>query len=102
MVAIGPLVLHNDERYFQNPEQCDPRRFLNVDEPNEAYYPFLEVRIPVLEKFFASYLFKNVIYKLVSNIDEISSTEPLIINPAPIPFQKRRKNTIYNKKEKNK
>ena len=40
-------------------------------------------------KFFASYLFKNVIYKLVSNIDEISSNEPLIINPAPIPFPKK-------------
>ena len=88
-VAIGPLVLHNDERYFQNPEQCDPRRFLNVDEPNEAYYPFSGGAHTCIGKFFASYLFKNVVYKLVSNIDEISSTEPLIINPAPIPFPKK-------------
>jgi cytochrome P450 len=88
-VAIGPLVLHNDERYFDNPQECDPRRFLNIDEPNEAYYPFSGGAHTCIGKFFASYLFKNVIYKLVSNIEEISSTEPLIINPAPIPFPKK-------------
>ena len=88
-VAIGPLVLHNDERYFDNPQECDPRRFLNIDEPNEAYYPFSGGAHTCIGKFFASYLFKNVIYKLVSNIEEISCTEPLIINPAPIPFPKK-------------
>ena len=88
-VAIGPLVLHNDNRYWQEPEKYNPRRFLNTEEPNEAYYPFSGGAHTCLGKFFASYLFKNVIYKLVSNIEEISSTEPLIVNPAPIPFPRK-------------
>ena len=88
-VAIGPLVLHNDERYWENPQECDPNRFLNADETNEAYFPFSGGAHTCLGKFFASYLFKNVIYKLVSNIETISSTEPLKINPAPIPFPRK-------------
>ena len=88
-VAIGPLVLHNDERYWKNPQKCDPKRFLNADESNEAYFPFSGGAHTCLGKFFASYLFKNVIYKLVSNIETISSTEPLKINPAPIPFPRK-------------
>ena len=35
-VAIGPLVLHNDNRYWQEPEKYNPSRFLNTEEPNEA------------------------------------------------------------------
>ena len=88
-VAIGPLVLHNDERFWENPQECDPNRFLNADETNEAYFPFSGGAHTCLGKFFASYLFKNVIYKLVSNIETISSTEPLKINPAPIPFPRK-------------
>ena len=88
-VAIGPLVLHNDERFWENPQECDPNRFLNVDETNEAYFPFSGGAHTCIGKFFASYLFKNVIYKLVSNIETISSTEPLKINPAPIPFPRK-------------
>ena len=88
-VAIGPLVLHNDERYWENPQECDPNRLLNEDETNEAYFPFSGGAHTCLGKFFASYLFKNVIYKLVSNIETISSTEPLKINPAPIPFPRK-------------
>ena len=88
-VAIGPLVLHNDERYWENPQECNPNRFLNADETNEAYFPFSGGAHTCLGKFFASYLFKNVIYKLVSNIETISSTEPLKINPAPIPFPRK-------------
>ena len=88
-VAIGPLVLHNDERYWENPQKCDPKRFLNTDETNEAYFPFSGGAHTCIGKFFASYLFKNVIYKLVSNIEMISSTEPLKINPAPIPFPRK-------------
>ena len=88
-VAIGPLVLHNDERYWENPQECNPNRFLNADETNEAYFPFSGGAHTCIGKFFASYLFKNVIYKLVSNIETISSTEPLKINPAPIPFPRK-------------
>ena len=88
-VAIGPLVLHNDERFWENPQECDPNRFLNADETNEAYFPFSGGAHTCIGKFFASYLFKNVIYKLVSNIETISSTEPLKINPAPIPFPRK-------------
>ena len=88
-VAIGPLVLHNDERYWENPDRYEPKRFLDLEEPNEAYFPFSGGAHTCIGKFFASYLFKNVIYKLVTNIEEISSTEALEINPAPIPFPRK-------------
>ena len=88
-VAIGPLVLHNDERYWENPDRYEPKRFLDLEEPNEAYFPFSGGAHTCIGKFFASYLFKNVIYKLVTNIEEISSTEVLEINPAPIPFPRK-------------
>jgi len=88
-VAIGPLVLHNDERYWDRPNTYNPERFLNTDEINDSYFPFSGGAHTCLGKFFASYLFKNVIYKLVTNFDNISSSEPLSINPAPIPYPRK-------------
>ncbi|MFL2689164.1 MAG: cytochrome P450 [Candidatus Actinomarina sp.] len=88
-VAIGPLVLHNDERYWDDPETYNPTRFLNSDDINEAYFPFSGGAHTCLGKFFASYLFKNVVYKLATNFTQISSTEPLSINPAPIPYPRK-------------
>lgn len=88
-VAIGPLVLHNDERYWDEPWECNPKRFLNTGDTNEAYFPFSGGAHTCIGKFFASYLFKNVIYKIVTNVEEISSTQPLKINPAPIPFPRK-------------
>jgi hypothetical protein len=88
-VAIGPLVLHNDERYWDRPDTYNPERFLDTDEINDSYFPFSGGAHTCLGKFFASYLFKNVIYKLVTNFDNISSSEPLSINPAPIPYPRK-------------
>jgi len=88
-VAIGPLVLHNDQRYWENPENYNPKRFLDSDDLNEAYFPFSGGAHTCLGKFFASYLFKNVIYKLVTNFERISSTEELNMNPAPIPYPRK-------------
>ncbi len=84
-VAVGPLVLHNDTRYWDQPEVFSPRRFLDPTYHNEAYFPFAGGAHTCLGKFFASYIFKNVVYKLVDNFENISSKEDLNINPSPIP-----------------
>ncbi len=84
-VAVGPLVLHNDEKYWDEPDKFSPRRFLDPDYQNEAYFPFSGGAHTCLGKFFASYIFKNVVYKLATNFESLESTEELNINPSPIP-----------------
>ena len=84
-IAAGPLVLHNDERYWENPLAFNPERFEDPTITHEAYFPFAGGAHTCLGKFFASYLFKNVVYKLVDNFQVISTNEELKINPAPIP-----------------
>ena len=84
-VAVGPLVLHNDERYWDEPEKFSPYRFLDPDYQNEAYFPFSGGAHTCLGKFFASYIFKNVVYKLATNFESLESKEDLEINPSPIP-----------------
>ena len=84
-IAAGPLVLHNDERYWEDPLAFNPERFEDPTITHEAYFPFAGGAHTCLGKFFASYLFKNVIYKLVDNFQIISTNEDLKINPAPIP-----------------
>ena len=88
-IAIGPLVLHNDERYWENPKDYNPNRFLGSNDLNEAYFPFSGGAHTCLGKFFASYLFKNVVYKLTSNFEGIHSEKELLINPAPIPYPRK-------------
>ena len=84
-IAAGPLVLHNDERYWEDPLAFNPERFEDPTITHEAYFPFAGGAHTCLGKFFASYLFKNVVYKLVDNFQVISTNEELKINPAPIP-----------------
>ena len=84
-IAAGPLVLHNDKRYWEDPSAFNPERFEDPTITHEAYFPFAGGAHTCLGKFFASYLFKNVIYKLVDNFQVISTNEELKINPAPIP-----------------
>ena len=84
-IAAGPLVLHNDERYWEDPLAFNPERFEDPTITHEAYFPFAGGAHTCLGKFFASYLFKNVVYKLVDNFQVISAYEDLKINPAPIP-----------------
>ena len=84
-VTISPLLLHHDDRYWDNPDTFDPYRFIDPKYHNKAYFPFAGGAHTCLGKFFASYLFKNVVYKLVDNFQEISTNEELKINPAPIP-----------------
>ena len=84
-IATGPLVLHNDERYWEDPLAFNPERFEDPTITHEAYFPFAGGAHTCLGKFFASYLFKNVVYKLVDNFQVISTNEGLKINPAPIP-----------------
>ena len=84
-IAAGPLVLHNDERYWEDPLAFNPERFEDPTITHEAYFPFAGGAHTCLGKFFASYLFKNVVYKLVDNFQIISTNEELKINPAPIP-----------------
>ena len=84
-IAAGPLVLHNDKRYWDDPINFNPVRFEDPNVTHEAYFPFAGGAHTCLGKFFASYLFKNVIYKLVDNFEQITTDEDLKINPAPIP-----------------
>ena len=84
-IAAGPLVLHNDERYWEDPLAFNPERFEDPTITHEAYFPFAGGAHTCLGKFFASYLFKNVIYKLVDSFQVINTNEELKINPAPIP-----------------
>ena len=84
-IAAGPLVLHNDERYWEDPSAFNPERFEDPTITHEAYFPFAGGAHTCLGKFFASYLFKNVVYKLVDNFQVIGTNEELKINPAPIP-----------------
>ena len=84
-IAAGPLVLHNDERYWEDPLAFNPERFEDPTITHEAYFPFAGGAHTCLGKFFASYLFKNVVYKLVDNFQVIGTNEELKINPAPIP-----------------
>ena len=84
-IAAGPLVLHNDERYWEDPLTFNPERFEDPTITHEAYFPFAGGAHTCLGKFFASYLFKNVVYKLVDNFQVIGTNEELKINPAPIP-----------------
>ena len=84
-IAAGPLVLHNDDRYWEDPLAFNPERFEDPTITHEAYFPFAGGAHTCLGKFFASYLFKNVVYKLVDNFQVISTNEELKINPAPIP-----------------
>ena len=84
-IAAGPLVLHNDERYWEDPLAFNPERFEDPTITHEAYFPFAGGAHTCLGKFFASYLFKNVVYKLIDNFQVINTNEELKINPAPIP-----------------
>ena len=84
-IAAGPLVLHNDKRYWEDPSAFNPERFEDPTITHEAYFPFAGGAHTCLGKFFASYLFKNVVYKLVDNFQVIDTNEELKINPAPIP-----------------
>ena len=84
-IAAGPLVLHNDDRYWEDPLAFNPERFEDPTITHEAYFPFAGGAHTCLGKFFASYLFKNVIYKLVDSFQVINTNEELKINPAPIP-----------------
>ena len=84
-IAAGPLVLHKDDRYWEDPLAFNPERFEDPTITHEAYFPFAGGAHTCLGKFFASYLFKNVVYKLVDNFQVIGTNEELKINPAPIP-----------------
>ena len=84
-VTISPLLLHHDDRYWDNPDVFDPYRFIDPNYYNNAYFPFAGGAHTCLGKFFASYIYKNVIYKFVQNIDNFEIDESLEIRPTPIP-----------------
>ena len=70
-LTISPLLLHHDERYWDNPSVFDPYRFIDPTYTNKAYFPFA-VEPHMYWKVFASYMFKNVIYKYVQNVEQPS------------------------------
>ena len=84
-LTISPLLLHHDDRYWDNPQKFDPYRFIDPGYINHAYFPFAGGAHTCLGKFFASYLFKNVIYKYVQSIQNSQIDHLLDIRPTPIP-----------------
>jgi cytochrome P450 len=84
-LTISPLLLHHDERYWDNPSVFDPYRFIDPTYSNKAYFPFAGGAHTCIGKFFASYMFKNVIYKYVQNVEQPSIDKSLNIRPTPIP-----------------
>ena len=84
-LTISPLLLHHDERYWDNPSLFDPYRFIDPSLTNKAYFPFAGGAHTCIGKFFASYMFKNVIYKYVQNVEQPSIDKSLNIRPTPIP-----------------
>ena len=84
-LTISPLLLHHDERYWDNPSNFDPYRFIDPSYTNKAYFPFAGGAHTCIGKFFASYMFKNVIYKYVQNIEQPIIEKGLNIRPTPIP-----------------
>ena len=84
-LTISPLLLHHDERYWDNPSVFDPYRFIDPTYTNKAYFPFAGGAHTCIGKFFASYMFKNVIYKYVQNVEQPSIDKSLNIRPTPIP-----------------
>ena len=84
-LTISPLLLHHDERHWDNPSNFDPYRFIDPSYTNKAYFPFAGGAHTCIGKFFASYMFKNVIYKYVQNIEKPIIEDGLKIRPTPIP-----------------
>ena len=84
-LTISPLLLHHDDRYWDDPQKFDPYRFIDPGYINHAYFPFAGGAHTCLGKFFASYLFKNVIYKYVQSIQNSQIDNLLDIRPTPIP-----------------
>jgi cytochrome P450 len=84
-LTISPLLLHHDEKYWDNPSVFDPYRFIDPAYSNIAYFPFAGGAHTCIGKFFASYMFKNVIYKYVQNVEQPSIDKSLNIRPTPIP-----------------
>ena len=84
-ITVSPLILHHDNRFWDYPEIFDPNRFVNPSFQNNAYFPFAGGAHTCLGKFFASYLFKNVIYKFIQNFNNYRITDSLQIRPTPIP-----------------
>ena len=84
-LTISPLLLHHDDRYWDDPQKFDPYRFIDPGYINHAYFPFAGGAHTCLGKFFASYLFKNVIYKYLQSIQNSQIDHLLDIRPTPIP-----------------
>src|SRR6056300_146720 len=84
-LTISPLLLHHDDRYWDDPRKFDPYRFIDPAYINQAYFPFAGGAHTCIGKFFASYLFKNVIYKYIQSIQSPQIDQVLNIRPTPIP-----------------
>src|SRR6056300_1639789 len=84
-LTISPLLLHHDDRYWDDPRKFDPYRFFDPAYINQAYFPFAGGAHTCIGKFFASYLFKNVIYKYIQSIQSPQIDQVLNIRPTPIP-----------------
>ena len=58
-IAAGPLVLHNDKRYWEDP-WLSIQKDLRIQQLHEAYFPFAGGAHTCLGKFFASCYLKTL------------------------------------------
>ena len=87
IIAVSPLMIHRDGRYWENPNEFLPARFLNKYDEG-LYFPFAGGAHTCLGKFFASYLFKNIVGSFVSEINFKRGVDDVQISTVPIPFPK--------------
>ena len=87
IIAVSPLMIHRDPRYWNKPNDFSPERFLSTDNDN-VYFPFAGGAHTCLGKFFASYLFKNIVGRFVSEVDFERGVDDVQISTVPIPFPK--------------
>ena len=87
IIAVSPLLIHRDNRYWENPNDFFPERFLTKSDEG-AYFPFAGGAHTCIGKFFASYLFKNIIGHFVSEVNFKRGVEDVQISTVPIPFPK--------------
>jgi len=87
IIAVSPLMIHRDRRYWDNPNEFSPERFLTRF--NEGvYFPFAGGAHTCIGKFFASYLFKNIVGRFVSEVNFKRGVDDVEISTVPIPFPK--------------
>ncbi len=87
IIAVSPLQIHRDPRHWTDPDIFLPERFMESYDDG-VYFPFAGGAHTCLGKFFASYMFKNIVGNFVKEIEFEREVEDVEISTVPIPFPK--------------